>query len=160
MVRSALGLVLAMVAGCSAPPAIERITDGEMAEYARAVLVQGGGETLYVSGVIAGVADEGQPEGTLARYGDTETQTESALTQISGILTGQGFDMSDVVKVQVFLVADPRLGGRVDEEGFKHAYGRFFGASEHSGLPARTRVQVAGLSKPGLLVEIEVTAAR
>ena len=67
--------------------------------------------------------------------------------------------MSDVVKMNVFLVGDPDKGGAMDFAGLMSAYLKYFGKDE-GGLPARTTVQVAGLPMPGALVEIEVIAAR
>ncbi len=68
--------------------------------------------------------------------------------------------MSDVVKMNVFLVGDPAKGGAMDFEGLMKAYARHFGTSAQPSLPARTTVQVVALPMPGALVEIEVVAAR
>jgi enamine deaminase RidA (YjgF/YER057c/UK114 family) len=79
----------------------------------------------------------------------------AALVSVSGML-------ADVVKMNVFLVGDPRKGGGMDFEGLMQGcHLQVYGlrAPEKS-LPARTTVQVAGLPFPGTLVEIEVVAAR
>jgi enamine deaminase RidA (YjgF/YER057c/UK114 family) len=68
--------------------------------------------------------------------------------------------MSHLVKLQVFLVGDPALGGRMDNEGFSRAYAEFFGTPEQPHLVTRTRVQVVGLVNPGWLVEIDAIAVR
>jgi len=69
--------------------------------------------------------------------------------------------MKDVVKMNVYLVADPRKAGGMDFDGLMKAYLQFYGlAIRGESLPARTTVQVAGLPVPGALVEIEVVAAR
>jgi enamine deaminase RidA (YjgF/YER057c/UK114 family) len=68
--------------------------------------------------------------------------------------------MSDVVKMQVFLVGDPAKDGKMDFGGFMEGYTQFFGTEAQPNLPARSVVQVAGLANPGFLVEIEVTAVR
>jgi len=67
--------------------------------------------------------------------------------------------MPDVVKMTVFLVGDPAKNGKADTKGFMEAYTQYFGGSQPN-LPARAVVQVAGLSNPGWLVEIEVVAAK
>ena len=71
-----------------------------------------------------------------------------------------GLSLGDVVRMQAFVVADPALGGQMDLAGFMAAYREAFGTARQPNLPARTVVQVAGLSDPRLLVEIEVSAAR
>ena len=83
------------------------------------------------------------------------------LDKIAKELAVSGFTMADVVKMNVFLVGDPRKGGGMDFEGLMQAYLQFFGLrAQEKNLPARTTVQVAGLPVPGALVEIEVIAAR
>ena len=114
---------------------------------------------LYVSGQVPPVVDEAAPQGSRAAYGDTETQTVGVLERVAGALEGAGYSMADVVKMQVFLVGDPEMGGAMDFDGFMRGYTQFFGA-EQGNLPARSAMQVAGLVVPGWLVEIEVMAAR
>jgi len=64
-----------------------------------------------------------------------------------------------MVKMQAFLVGDPELGGRMDFDGFMRGDRRFFGTTEQPNLPARSAFQIAGLVRPGMLVEIEATLA-
>jgi enamine deaminase RidA (YjgF/YER057c/UK114 family) len=71
-----------------------------------------------------------------------------------------GVGFGDVIKMTVFLVGDPQLGGNMDFEGFMKAYTRYFGTAEQPNLPARSAVQVAGLAGEGMLVEVEVVLAR
>jgi enamine deaminase RidA (YjgF/YER057c/UK114 family) len=68
--------------------------------------------------------------------------------------------MGDVIKMQVFLVGDPKLKGKMDFEGFMKGYTKFFGTKEQPKLPSRSVFQVAALANPVWLVEIEVTAIR
>ena len=128
---------------------------------ANSVLVPAGAELLFVSGMLAEVADPSAPAGSIERLGDTATQAKSVLEKIAKELAVSGLTMADVVKMNVFLVGDPRKDGRMDFEGLMQAYLQVYGqpALEKS-LPARTTVQVAGLPLPGALVEIEVVAAR
>ena len=68
--------------------------------------------------------------------------------------------MGDVVKVNAFLLGDPKLDGKMDYAGLNAAYSQFFGTAAQPNKPVRTAVQVAGLPMPGGLIEIEMTAAR
>ncbi|TFW24358.1 RidA family protein [Duganella callida] len=113
----------------------------------------------FVSGQVPAVINKDAPADSIESFGDTKAQSESVLKKIKEILQGMKLDMSDVVKMQVFLVGDPSKGGKADTKGFMEAYTQHFGGSQPN-LPARAVVQVAGLSNPGWLVEIEVVAAK
>ncbi len=65
--------------------------------------------------------------------------------------------MGDVVKMQVFLVHDPRAP--MDFGAFMQGYTQFFGGAQPN-LPARSVVGVSALANPGFLVEIEVVAVK
>jgi enamine deaminase RidA (YjgF/YER057c/UK114 family) len=128
---------------------------------ATSVIVPAGSELVFVSGTLADVADGKAPAGSIERLGDTATQAASVLGKIAKELEASGLTMGDVVKMNVFLVGDPRKGGTMDFEGLMQAYLQVYGAGPNArSLPARTTVQVAGLPIPGALVEIEVVAAR
>lgn len=127
---------------------------------AQAVEVPQGKTTVYVSGAVPSVVDEKAEKNSLASYGDTKTQTETVFKSIETTLERLGLKMSDVVKMQVFLVGDPANGGKMDFGGFMKGYTQFFGTEAQPNLPSRSVVQVAGLASPGFLVEIEVTAVR
>ncbi len=126
----------------------------------RAVEIPAGNTLVFLSGAVPDVSYPDAPKGTLAAYGDTETQTVSVLNKIDANLKSLGLTMSDVVKMQVFLVADPGNGGNMDFAGFMRGYTRFFGTDAQPNLPSRSAFQVAGLANPNFLVEIEVTAVR
>lgn len=125
---------------------------------ATSVSVPAGAQLLFVSGTLPGVADPSAPPGSRERIGDTSAQARSVLGKIAAELESAGLTMRDVVKLNVFLVADPKKGGAVDFAGLMSAYTTYFG-KDVGGLPARTTVQVAGLPVPGALVEIEAIAA-
>ena len=78
---------------------------------AQAVEVPPGKTTVYLSGVVPGVSNQGADKNTAAAYGDTKTQTESVLRSIEKTLQGLNLKMGDVVKMQVFLVGDPARAG-------------------------------------------------
>jgi len=113
----------------------------------------------FISGQVPAVVNKDAPADSIEAFGDTRTQSESVLRKIKEILQGMKLDMADVVKMQVFLVGDPAKGGKADTKGFMEAYTQHFGGAQPN-LPARAVVQVAGLSNPGWLVEIEVVAAK
>src|SRR5208337_3155621 len=100
------------------------------------------------------------PKGSVQAYGDMETQAVSALTSIKGTLARLGLGMGDVVKMTVFMVADPSKDNKLDFAGLMAGYTKFFGTSEQPNKPARSAVQVAALVAPGALLEIEVIAAK
>lgn len=107
------------------------------------------GDLLYVAGML--------PE---AATGDTRTQTTSTLAAIRKVLQSQGLDLADVIQMHVYLVGDPAQGGKMDFAGMNAAYLEHFGTASQPNRPVRSTVQVAGLARPGALVEIEVVAAR
>ena len=122
------------------------------------VSVPPGGRLVYISGTVPDAVDPGAPEGSTARFGDTETQTRSILKKIEAALAAQGLGLGDVVMMRVFLVAP--AGQRMDFAGMMKAYREYFGTAAQPNKPARSTMQVAGLVDPGWLVEIEVTAAK
>ena len=126
---------------------------------ASAIEVPPGYTTIYLSGQGADPSDKTAKPMTLAAYGDTETQTRSALGKIKAELETLHLTMADVVQMHVYMVADPKLG-KMDFAGLMKAYTEFFGTKEQPNLPTRSAFQVAGLANPGWLVEIEVTAVR
>lgn len=136
-----------------------RIPDSDF-PIAAAVEVPAGKTTVFLSGAGPGIADRSAPPESVAAYGDTRTQTISALTAIRATLQRLHLDMGNVVKMQVFLVGDPAQGGKMDFAGFMEGYRQFFGTAQQPNLPARSTMRVAGLVAPGWLIEIEVTAVR
>jgi enamine deaminase RidA (YjgF/YER057c/UK114 family) len=160
--RSA-GLATVLLCAAAATPVsahdIIRHADPNL-PIASSVVVPAGAELVFVSGMLADAADTSAPVGSVERFGDTETQVKSVLGKLAKELEAAGFTMADVVKMNVFLVGDPRKGGAMDFQGLMLAYSQHFGTDAQKNLPARTTVQVAGLPLPGALVEIEVIAAR
>ena len=128
---------------------------------AAAVEVPAGLTTVYLSGTVPPVQDAEKPKNSPAAYGgDTKAQTIGVLKTIEKSLAGLGLTMGDVVKMQVFLVADPAKDNKMDFAGFMEGYTQFFGTPAQPNLPVRSAMQVAALASPGFLVEIEVTAVR
>ena len=144
----------------AAPAPVERAYAAPDAPIAVAVTVPAGYSTVYIQGMTGGVSDPSAPKGSVAAYGSTAVQTESALKRIEAALQAQGLGFGDVVSMRVYLVGDPATGGQMDFKGMMSAYSQHFGTPTQPNRPARTTVQVANLVAPGLLVEIETVAAK
>lgn len=127
---------------------------------AAAVEVPAGKSVVYLSGQMAAMPKDAKGGGASADYQDTKTQTIGALNNIKKQLESMHLGMGDVVKMQVFLVADKHMEGKLDFKGFMEGYTQFFGTKEQPNLPARSAMEVAALVNPAALVEIEVTAVR
>jgi enamine deaminase RidA (YjgF/YER057c/UK114 family) len=154
-----------VLAGCAGAPA----STPELLRYklpnsnypvATAVAVPSGVSTIYLSGKLATRKNKASAPNEAAIYGNTEEQTISVMQSIDTQLQGMGLTLSDVVKMQVFLVKDPAKSGKMDYAGFMKGYSQFFGTAAQPNLPARSTMEVAALANPALLVEIEVVAVR
>ena len=156
----ALCLSLPLVTLASAQEVIRHRTPGSNFPIAAAVELPAGKTLVFFSGMVPRVTNEQAPRNTIASFGDTRSQTVSVLQAIDQALQRINLTMKDVVKMQVFLVADPAKDNRMDFAGFMDGCTQFFGTPEQPNLPARSVMAVAGLVNPGWLVEIEVTAVR
>ncbi len=125
-----------------------------------AVTVNAGADIIFLSGALAPVIDKTAPKGSTASYGDTETQTTNALEAIKESLGRLGLDMGNVIKMTVFMAADPQKDNKMDFAGMMVGYRKYFGTKDQPNKPSRSAFQVAALAAPGALVEIEVVAAR
>src|SRR3979490_507399 len=136
------------------------LPDGNPFPISAAVTVSAGVDTVHVSGALPSAINKDAPKGTPPVYGDMETQTVSVLTSIKGTLAKLGLGMGDVVKMTVFMAADPATHNKLNFPGLMAGYTQFFGTAEQPNKPARSAVQVAALVAPGALLEIEVIAAK
>lgn len=152
----ALGLVVSIASNVGAE--VPKRIGADSSPISASVSVPPGGRLVYISGTVPDPVDSKAPEGSIARFGDTETQTRSVLKKIEAALAAQGLGLGDVVMMRVFLVAP--AGQRMDFAGMMRGYREFFGTTAQPNKPARSTMQVAGLVDPGWLVEIEVTAAK
>lgn len=126
----------------------------------QAVIIPANTRLTFVSGTLAEVSNPDAPKNSIESYGDTKTQTISILRRIEKLLANEGLSLGDVVKVNVFLMGDPKLGGKMDFAGMNAAFSQYFGSETQPHKPARSTVQVAALAMPGGLVEIEMIAAK
>ena len=156
----AAGFMALALSGCviadvttveTAPREIVRQYASPTAFYAKHIVIPPGYQTIRLPGIVA----DPLPSGDM---GDTERQTESVLSKIAAALKEAGASEADVVAMTVYLAA-PTAGGTMDFDGMMRAYSRRYGSADQPNRPVRSTVQVAGLVRPGMLVEIEVTAA-
>ncbi|MBC7505025.1 MAG: endonuclease [Sandarakinorhabdus sp.] len=158
-----LALAAATTSAFSAPAGaaeINRITNPPPAIILSGAIVPPGAEVFYLSGQLASPVDPTKPVTGPESFGDTKTQTISIFTKIKAILEKQGYKLSDVFKLTVFVAAAPNMAGKMDFAGFNDGYKQFFGTAENPKLVARSTVQVAALAGPNFLIEIEATAAK
>src|SRR6185369_15437301 len=112
--------------------------------YTHIVEVTGPNRTIYISGQIAYDKD-----GKVVGPGDMKAQAEQVFKNLEAALTAAGARFSDVVKMNSY-ITDMSKAPAVRE-----VRSRYFGET----VPASTFVQVAGLVRPELMLEIEVIAA-
>jgi reactive intermediate/imine deaminase len=101
------------------------------------------GNVVFTAGQLPMTAD-----GDLLDDESVATQTEQSLSNIEAILAEEGLDMSDVLKVTVF------LDDIEDFDEMNDTYSEFFDEEP----PARSAVEVGNVPK-GAAVEIEAIAA-
>ena len=159
---TAIGCLLSVAATVPAGAhAILRRADQSAPVVSTSVLVPAGVDLVFVSAILPDAADPAAPASSARRFGDTATQAKSVLAKIARELESHGLTMADVIKMNIFLVGDPGRKGEVDYLGLTQAYLGLYGMRTlEKSLPARTTVQVAGLPVPGVLVAIEVIAAK
>jgi enamine deaminase RidA (YjgF/YER057c/UK114 family) len=102
------------------------------------------GNLLYISGMTA--ADE---KGNLVGPGDIVRQSEYIFEKMGRILAAAGADFSNVVETTDYYLT---LEGYAQTAGVRR---KVFGGPPY---PAATGVQVAGLIRPGALIEIKAVA--
>ena len=107
-----------------------------------------GGALLILAGQVA-VDDEG----TVVAPGDAGAQTERIFEIVEGLLAAHGATLADVLHIRTFMTNLDDLP----------AYGavrrRLFPAQPQKVPPASTTVEVSRLFLPGLVLEVEITAA-
>ncbi|MBV6287746.1 RidA family protein [Pseudomonas aegrilactucae] len=159
----AFGALMSLTLNTAHADSIQRIDPpGSNFPISQQVTVPASAHLTFVSGTLPDIADPKAPKGSIAAYGNTETQTLSVLNKLRSALQGQGLGLGlgDIVQLRVFLVGDPDKGGTLDFAGLQAAYTRFFATAEQPHKPTRTVVQVVALPLPGALVEIEAIAAK
>jgi len=113
-------------------------------KYSLGAEVPPGARVLYVSGQV-GLDSKGKLQVGI------EKQVEQVWKNIAQVLKSAGMGFSDIVKVNVFLT-DSRF-----IVPYRAIRDRVFPKQPY---PASTLLIVAGLADPGMLVEVEVVAAK
>ena len=127
-------------------PQVKRTNPPELSKptgYTHVVEVTGPAKTIYISGQIAYDKD-----GTLVGAGDMKAQAEQVFKNLEIALTAAGAKFSDVVKMNSYITDMSKA------QAVRDVRSRYFAETS----PASTFVQVAGLVRPELLLEIEVVA--
>jgi 2-iminobutanoate/2-iminopropanoate deaminase len=120
------------------PPGLTKPTG-----YTHIVEVTGPNRTIYISGQIAYDA-----QGNVVGAGDMKAQAEQVFKNLQAALTAAGAKFSDVVKMNSYITDMSKV------QAVRDVRTKYFGDT----TPASTFVQVAGLVRPELLLEIEVIA--
>lgn len=158
-------VLVPLVAGllpAAAQAQVTRIKGNPAALILDAARVSAGTDMVFVSGQLASPVDPARPMSevrSIEDLGDTRAQTISVLGKIRTILAGQGMTMADVIKLTLFVAADPRTG-KMDFAGANDGFKTVFGTAETPVTVARSTFQVAALVGPHYLIEIEAIAAK
>jgi enamine deaminase RidA (YjgF/YER057c/UK114 family) len=104
------------------------------------------GNTVYLRGQVGQNLDTAESVGV----GDVAAQTEQAMVNVAQLLKEAGAELSDVVKIVIYLV-DPR---------YREPVYRVVGRWLKGVYPVSTGVVVTALARPEWLVEIDVTAVK
>lgn len=114
--------------------------------YNQAEIIEGQTRQLIVAGQTA-VDENGVPQ----HIGDMRGQIGLALDNLEAVLKGAGMDLSNIIKLGVYATDVDEALKNFDLIGMR------FGLVETA--PPMTLLGVIGLAIPGLLFEIEATAA-
>src|SRR5438067_1069951 len=120
------------------PPALSAPTG-----YTHIVEVTGPNRTIYISGQIAYDKD-----GTVVGAGDMKAQAEQVFRNLQTALTAAGATFSHVVKMNSYITDMSKA------QAVRDVRARYF----NDAAPASTFVEVKGLVRPELLLEIELIA--
>jgi enamine deaminase RidA (YjgF/YER057c/UK114 family) len=167
LVRAARTALCASVAATLLPAGaaqaqVTKIQTNPQALILDAADVKAGTDMIFLSGQLASPVDTAKTFAdvkSVEDLGDTRTQTISVLTKIKGILESRGYTMADLIKLTLFVAADPKLG-HMDFAGANEGFKQFFKTAENPTTVARSTFQVAALAGPYFLIEIEATAAK
>jgi enamine deaminase RidA (YjgF/YER057c/UK114 family) len=117
--------------------------------FSEAVTVTGPGKLIFLAGI--GAEDEDGVAGTIRHRGDVVGQARYAFDKARRLLAKHNATMNDVVKIVAYLV-DVR-----DRADYGKCRAEALAGVE--ALPAHTFLTVSNLAWPGMLVEIDITAA-
>jgi enamine deaminase RidA (YjgF/YER057c/UK114 family) len=141
-------LAVAALASAQMPqPHIKRTNPTTLSKptgYTHVVETVGPVKTVYISGQIA--YDE---SGNVVGANDMKAQAEQVFRNLDVALKAAGATFADVVKMNSYITDMTKA------QAVRDVRGRYFG----SNAPASTFVEVKGLVRPELMLEVEVVAA-
>lgn len=113
--------------------------------FSEAVTVSGPGKWVF----LAGVGAEAEKDGSILHVGDFAAQCRYAYEKIGKLLVAHGGGMRDVVKLVTYVVdiKDRDAMNKCRAEAF-----------QGMALPVHTFLVISQLARPGMLVEMDVTA--
>jgi 2-iminobutanoate/2-iminopropanoate deaminase len=114
--------------------------------FSQAASVKQAGRLLFLSGV----GSEEEMQGTVQHVGDFAAQCNDAWASIKKVIEREGGSVKNIVRIVTY-VTDPRTLG-ANNSCKKAALG-------DGPYPPHTFINVSQLALPGMLVEVEVTAA-
>jgi enamine deaminase RidA (YjgF/YER057c/UK114 family) len=115
--------------------------------FVQAVEVQSAQHTLYCAGQTAS-----DPDGTPIHAGDMRGQISAALDNLETVLRASGFELGDVVRLNIYTT---------DVDLFLANYDAFMGRLAAAGVrQSSTLVGVTRLAFPEFMVEFEATAVK
>lgn len=114
--------------------------------YNQAEVIEGATRQVICSGQTS-VDDQGNPQ----HAGDMRAQISLALDNLEAVLKGAGMDLSNVIKLGIYATDVDEALKNFDLMGMR------FGP--HQVAPPTTLLGVTRLAIPGLMFEIEATAA-
>jgi reactive intermediate/imine deaminase len=139
-------LIPSVVFAQGGAPQVKRINPPELTKptgYTHVVEVTGPAKTIYISGQIAYDKD-----GKVVGAGDMKAQAEQVFKNLQAALGAAGAKFSDVVKMNSYITDMSKA------QAVRDVRTRYFGDA----VPASTFVEVKGLVRPELMLEIEVVA--
>jgi reactive intermediate/imine deaminase len=135
-----------LVSAQGGAPPVKRTNPPDLTKptgYTHIVEVTGPSRTIYISGQIAYDKD-----GKVVGQGDMKAQAEQVFKNLQAALTASGAKFSDVVKMNSYITDMSKA------QAVRDVRARYFGEA----VPASTFVEVKGLVRPELMLEIEVIA--
>lgn len=158
----ALALVAVLGSATAANAQVTKLQSNPQSLILDAADVKAGTDMIFLSGQLASPIDPAKAYADIKAiedFGDTKTQTISTLNKIKSLLESRGYTMADLIKLTLFVAADPKLG-HMDFAGANEGFKQFFKTAENPTTVARSTFQVAALAGPYFLIEIEAIAAK
>lgn len=117
--------------------------------FSETVTVKGPGTLLFLSGI--GAEDSTAPAGTIMHPGDVYNQSRLAFEKAIYALAKHGATLTDVVKITAYLLDAREFPNyhRARAEAFRNS----------PAIPVHTLLAINSLAWPGMLMEIDITAA-